>query len=129
VNYNSLQQIAYFTTVFIAAPLAAVTGARMSGFWPRSWATLNRRYPIEWARTLHFPVMLYFSVFIFVHVVLVFATGALRNLNHMYGGQDAENWFGFWMLVLSLVAITSGWLAARPLLLTPIARRFGTVSR
>jgi hypothetical protein len=31
VNYNSLQQLAYFVTIFIAAPLAAATGIRMSG--------------------------------------------------------------------------------------------------
>ena len=31
VNYNSLQLLAYFVTVFIAAPLAIVTGMRMSG--------------------------------------------------------------------------------------------------
>ena len=30
VNYNSLQQLMYFLTVFIAAPLAAITGVRMS---------------------------------------------------------------------------------------------------
>ena len=30
VNYNSLQQLAYFATVFIAAPLAIATGVRMS---------------------------------------------------------------------------------------------------
>ena len=33
---------------------------------------------------MHFPVMLYFVAFTVVHVALVFATGALRNLNHMY---------------------------------------------
>ena len=35
VNYNGLQQLAYFATVFIAAPLAIVTGVRMSGIWPK----------------------------------------------------------------------------------------------
>ena len=88
VNYNSLQQLAYFATVFIAAPLAVITGVRMSGFWPKNAKALNRAYPVEWARAVHFPVMLYFVAFIIVHVALVFATGALRNLNHMYGGSD-----------------------------------------
>ena len=87
-----LQQLAYFATVFIAAPLAIVTGVRMSGVWPKNAKTLNRIYPVEWARAVHFPVMLYFVAFIIVHVALVFATGALRNLNHMYASQDAVNW-------------------------------------
>jgi thiosulfate reductase cytochrome b subunit len=135
VNYNSLQQLAYFTTVFIAAPLAVITGFRMSGLWPHNAKGLNRIYPVEWARALHFPVMLYFVLFIIVHVALVFSTGALRNLNHMYAAQGsvdpstyANNWTGFWMFVLSLVAIAAAWIAARPMVVAPIAKLFGTVS-
>lgn len=135
VNYNSLQQLAYFATVFLAAPLAIVTGVRMSGVWPKNAKTLNRVYPVEWARAIHFPVMLYFVLFIFVHVVLVFATGALRNLNHMYAAQGSTdpdaylmNWTGFWIFSLSLVVIVIAWIAARPLVLAPIARLFGKVS-
>ena len=135
VNYNSLQQIAYFATIFVAAPLAAITGARMSGIWPKNAKKLNQLYPVEWARALHFPVMLYFVVFIFVHVALVLSTGALRNLNHMYAAQGsvnpteyAGNWLGFWMFVASLVVIVAAWIAARPMVLAPIARLFGKVT-
>ena len=128
VNYNSLQQLAYFTTVFVAAPLAAITGVRMSGVWPKNAETLSRIYPVEWARRLHYPVMVYFVAFIIVHVALVFATNALRNLNHMYGGQDAFNLTGFCIFVASMAVIAAGWVAARPLVLAPIARLFGTVS-
>ena len=135
VNYNSLQQLAYGTTIFIAAPLAAVTGFRMSGMWPKNAEKLSKAYPIEWARAVHFPVMLYFVVFIAIHVFLVFATGALRNLNHMYAAQGstdpnayADNWTGFWFFVASLVVIAAAWVAARPLVLAPIAKLFGNVS-
>ncbi len=126
-NYNSLQQLAYFTTVFVAAPLAAITGVRMSGVWPKNAARLGRAFPIEWARALHFPVMLYFVVFIIVHVTLVFATGALRNLNHMYAGNDGLGWTGFWIFAASTAVIVVGWIAARPIVIAPIARLFGTV--
>lgn len=135
VNYNSLQQLAYFATVFIAAPLAAITGVRMSHVWPKNATGLNKAYPVEWARALHFPVMLYFVAFIAVHVFLVFATGALRNLNHMYAAQGsadpnayADNWTGFWFFVASLVVIAAAWVAARPLVVAPIARLFGKVT-
>ena len=111
-----------------AVPLAIITGVRMSGIWPKNAKALNRAYPVEWARTVHFPVMLYFVAFIIVHVILVFATGALRNLNHMYAATDAENWVGFWLFVLSMIVIAAAWVAARPLVLAPIARLFGTVS-
>ncbi|MDL9979298.1 cytochrome b/b6 domain-containing protein [Microbacterium sp. ASV49] len=128
VNYNSLQQLAYFATVFIAAPLAAITGVRMSGVWPKNAKRLSKAYPVEAARAVHFPVMLYFVLFIIVHVTLVLATGALRNLNHMYGGSDEVNWVGFWIFIASLVVIAIAWVAARPLVLAPIARLFGKVS-
>ncbi|GAB3595950.1 cytochrome b/b6 domain-containing protein [Microbacterium tumbae] len=127
-NYNSLQQLAYFTTIFIAAPLATITGVRMSGFWPKGAARLNRLYPVEWARAVHFPVMLYFVVFIVVHVILVMATGALRNLNHMYAGQDLVSWTGFWVFLASLAVVGAAWLAVRPLIIAPMAKIFGNVS-
>lgn len=128
VNYNSLQQLMYFLTVFVAAPLAAITGVRMSELWPKNTKTLNRVYPVEWARTVHFPVMLYFTAFIIVHVALVFATGALRNLNHLYGGTDVINWAGFWIFFASLLIIVAGWIAARPLVLAPVAKLSGKVT-
>ena len=127
-NYNSLQQLAYFVTVFVAAPLAAVTGFRMSGLWPKKAERLSKAYPVEWARALHFPIMLYFVAFIIAHVALVMLTGFLRNLNHMFAAQDAATWTGFWVFVLSLVVIAGAWVAARPLVLAPIAKLFGKVS-
>jgi thiosulfate reductase cytochrome b subunit len=127
-NYNSLQQLAYFATVFIAAPLAVVTGFRMSGLWPKSAERLSKAYPVEWARALHFPIMLYFVAFIIAHVALVMLTGFLRNLNHMYASQDAVTWTGFWVFIASLVVLAIGWFAARPLVLAPIAKVFGKVS-
>ncbi|MCX6497312.1 MAG: cytochrome b/b6 domain-containing protein [Arthrobacter sp.] len=128
VNYNSLQQLMYFLVVFIAAPVAAITGARMSEFWPKNAKTLNKAYPVEAARAVHFPTMLFFVLFILVHVFLVFATGALRNLNHMFGGTDVVNWVGFWLFAAAIAVTVAGWYAARPLVLAPVAKLFGPVS-
>ena len=128
VNYNSLQQIMYFLVVFIAAPLAAITGVRMSEFWPKDAKRLNRIYPVEVARAIHFPTMLFFVLFILIHVFLVFATGALRNLNHMFGGTDVVNWVGFWLFAAAIAITAAGWYAARPLIIAPIAKLFGQVS-
>ncbi|MGO3147705.1 MAG: cytochrome b/b6 domain-containing protein [Leucobacter sp.] len=128
VNYNSLQQLMYFIIVFIAAPLAAITGVRMSEWWPKNAEKLNKFYPAPLARAVHFPTMLFFVLFILVHVFLVFTTGALRNLNHMFAGTDFVNWFGFWMFALTIFLTALGWVAARPLVLAPIASLFGKVS-
>nr|WP_245190169.1 cytochrome b/b6 domain-containing protein [Leucobacter exalbidus] len=128
VNYNSLQQIMYFLVVFVAAPLAVITGLRMSEWWPEKAERLNKLYPAPVARAIHFPTMLFFVFFIVVHVILVFSTGALRNLNHMYAGTDVVNWAGFWYFVLAIAVTAGGWVAARPLIIAPIANLFGKVS-
>jgi len=136
VNYNSLQQLSYFAITFVAAPLAILSGVRLSGVWPKDAEKLNRLYPVEWARRIHFPVMLFFIAFIVVHVGLVLATGALRNLNHMYaarGSVDPEAFTsdptGLLVFAASLLVMAGGWVAARPRVLVPIARLFGDVKQ
>ncbi|MGI5187118.1 cytochrome b/b6 domain-containing protein [Promicromonospora sp. CA-289599] len=128
VNYNSLQQLMYFTVVFVAAPLAAITGLRMSEWWPKDADRLNRLYPAPVARAIHFPTMLFFVLFVIVHVTLVFATGALRNLNHMFAAQDTVSWVGFAWFAGGLVLAVAAVFAARPLVIAPIASLVGKVS-
>ncbi|MHB1290428.1 cytochrome b/b6 domain-containing protein [Georgenia sp.] len=129
VNYNSLQLIAYFVTVFVAAPLATVTGLRMSPAWPTRWQRAGRAFPVAAARAVHLPVMVYFVGFIVVHVALVLTTGALRNLNHMYAARDGAGWLGFGMFAASLVVIVIAWVAARPTVLASVASLTGKVTR
>ena len=114
--------------VFVAAPLAAISGVRMSEWWPKDAERLNRFYPAPIARAIHFPVMLFFVLFVVIHVFLVLTTGALRNLNHMFAGSDRVSWVGFaWFACGVLVAAAVTW-GARPLVLAPIASAFGRVS-
>lgn len=129
INYNALQLLAYFTVVFIAAPLAIISGARMSGAWPKGAVRVNKVYPIEVARAIHFPTMLFFVAFVIMHVVLVLTTGALRNLNHMFAGQDTDGWLGFWLFAASIVATVAAWFLARPLFLRPVASLSGSVTK
>ena len=129
VNYNSLQMLAYFVTVFIAAPLAMATGLRMSSAWPENAKRLNRFYRVEMARAIHFPVMVYFVLFVVIHVGLVLTTGMLSNLNHMYASRDDATWVGFWIFTASIGAMAAVWFLARPLFLRPIAALMGKVSR
>ncbi|MBL0885499.1 cytochrome b/b6 domain-containing protein [Myceligenerans indicum] len=128
VNYNSLQQLMYFVVVFVAAPLAAITGVRMSEWWPKDAERLNRFYPAPVARAVHFPTMLFFVLFVIVHVTLVFATGALRNLNHMFAASDTVSWEGFAWFTGGLAVAVAAVVAARPLVVAPIASLFGKVS-
>lgn len=128
VSYNALQLLAYFATVFIAAPLAIITGVRMSGMWPVNAKRLNKICPIKLARAVHFPVMIYFVGFIAVHVTLVLATSARRNLNNMYAMRDDTSWVGVGVCAVSLVVIVLAWAAARPIFLQSAAQLTGRLS-
>jgi thiosulfate reductase cytochrome b subunit len=129
INYNALQLLSYFVIVFVAAPLAIVTGLRMSPAWPLNAKRLNALYPVELARAIHFPTMLFFVLFVIVHVTLVFAEGPLRNVNHMYALRDDQTWWGFGIFFVGLVVMAAAWIGARPLVLRTIASRSGTVTR
>lgn len=112
VNYNSLQLIAYFVTVFIAAPLALVTGLGMSPALSTRFRKISSVFSIQVARSLHFLVLCWFLLFTVLHVTLVLTTGALRNLNHMYAAQDNGSWVGFWIFAASMVLVIVAWVAA-----------------
>ena len=88
VAYNGLQLIAYFVTVFIAAPLALITGLGMSPALSTRFKRISRIFSIQTARSLHFLVLVWFLIFIVIHVTFVFTTGLLVNLNHIYAGTD-----------------------------------------
>jgi sulfoxide reductase catalytic subunit YedY len=113
-NYNSLQLIAYFITVFIAAPLALITGLGMSPVLSTRFRKVSSIFSIQFARSTHFLILCWFIIFIVVHVALVLTTGALRNLNHMYASQDSESWLGFWIFAASMVVVVAAWVAATP---------------
>jgi hypothetical protein len=108
-----------------AAGNGYVDGAIESGLWLTNCGV---RLVAELARAIHFPTMLFFVLFILIHVFLVFSTGAVRNLNHMVGGTDAVNWTGFWFFSAAIATTAAGWFAARPIVLAPIAKLFGQVS-
>ena len=114
VAYNGLQLIAYFTTVFLAAPLALITGLGMSPALSTRFNAISRVFSIQTARSLHFLVLVWFLVFIVIHVALVFTTGVLVNLNHIYAGRTDDSWVGFWLFAASMVVVIAGWVAATP---------------
>jgi sulfoxide reductase catalytic subunit YedY len=112
--YNGLQLLAYFITVFVAAPLALITGLGMSPALSTRFRRVNRTFSIQTARSLHFLVLVWFVVFIVIHVSFVFTTGLLVNLNHVYAGRTDGSWLGFWLFAASMLFVVVGWLGATP---------------
>jgi len=114
VAYNGLQLLAYFTTIFLAAPAALITGLGMSPALSMRLTMISKRLSIQLARSLHFLVMVYFIFFIIVHVTLVFATDALNNLNHMFASRDDDSWAGFSVFAVAMVVTVVAWVWATP---------------
>ena len=128
IYYNALQITTYFLTVFIAAPIAVLTGLRMSTWWPQKAERINKAFPLPVARKAHFFTMIYFILFIIVHLFLVFTTGVLSNLNMIFTARDASDWWGIAVFAVS-VAVTVGvaWLI-KPIFIAPVAEKTGQVS-
>ena len=112
-RYNSLQQLAYFITVFVAAPASILTGFMQGPAISNRLGWAGRLLNRQRARSLHFLAMWWFLLFIVTHVTLVFITGARVNLNMMFAGVNDGSWSGFAVFVpaMALVAVT-WWLAS-----------------
>ena len=112
-GYNALQQIVYFTVVFVFGPLAILTGIAMSP------AVVNR---LPWyarifggrqaARSIHFLTMLSFLAFLVVHVTLIVMTGFARNMNHIVMGTDDQSPVGMYLGFVGIGVVVLSWMAA-----------------
>ncbi len=112
-GYNALQQLAYFSAVFVFGPVAIATGISMSP------AVVNR---FPWyarifggrqaARSIHFLNMLGFVSFLVVHVTLVVMTGFARNMNHIVMGTDDLRPAGIFWGALGIAVVILSWVLA-----------------
>ena len=111
--YDALQQLMYFTVVFIAAPLMMLTGPAMSpavvGRFPW-YAKLFRNR--QTARSIHFIVMCFFVMFTAVHVVMVFVVHPKHNVTNMIVGEADPARFGqaLTTLVILIGVMVAIWL-------------------
>lgn len=112
-GYNALQQLAYFATVFIMAPLSIMTGMAMSpalvNRWPRYAKLFGGR---QCARSIHFLMLVGFAGFVVVHVTLIAMTGLRRNMNHIVLGVDDMQWTGLVLGLIGISIVILSWVAA-----------------
>ena len=114
-RYNSLQQLAYFITVFIAAPTSILTGLMQSPAISNRLGWFGRALNRQRARSIHFLALWWFLLFILAHVTLVFITGARVNLNMMWAGVNDGSWSGFAVFVPAMLCwLRSTWWWASP---------------
>ncbi|MEE2031002.1 molybdopterin-dependent oxidoreductase [Rhodococcus chondri] len=111
--YDALQMLTYTGAVFILAPLLILTGIAMA-------PAVRSRFPwyVElWgghqgARSLHFIGMVLMSVFILMHIGLVFLVHADYNLPHMvFGVTDTARYAQAFTIALgTIVAAIALWI-------------------
>ena len=113
-RYNGLQQLSYFISVFIAAPVSIVTGLMQSPAISNKAGWLGRLLNRQAMRSVHFISFSWFVFFILAHGIMVFITGIRENTNHMFAGVSNDSWAGFPLFLVAMAIMTTAWLAASP---------------
>lgn len=105
IRYNALQQLSYFTVVFVMAPLSALTGLAMSPSIDNRFRWYPRLFGgRQSARSLHFLLLVGYVAFLMMHVTMVFVNDPVRNFNGIVFGNDSERLLG---LICGLGAISA----------------------
>ena len=113
-RYNSLQQITYFITVFVAAPTSILTGLMQSPAISNSLGWVGRALNRQRARSIHFIALCWFLFYIVAHVTLVFITDARVNLNMMFAGVHDDSWSGLLVFIPAMLLVAATWWLASP---------------
>jgi len=87
-QYGLLQKCAYCAVVFVALPLAVLTGLTMSPAVTAAYPSLLGTFGgYQSARTIHFFTFVVLLLFVVVHVVMVVKSGFRRQLRAMTFGE------------------------------------------
>lgn len=113
-RYNSLQQLTYFVTVFVAAPVSILTGLLQGPAISNRLGWIGRTINRQTARSIHFISFLWFVFFIIVHGTLVLITGVRGNTNLMFAGVNDGSWTGFWLFLLAMAFLATCWALVSP---------------
>jgi sulfoxide reductase catalytic subunit YedY len=113
-RYNGLQQLSYFVTVFVAAPVSILTGLMQSPAISNALGWAGRIFNRQAMRSVHFISFGWFVFFILAHGAMVFVTGLRENTNHMFGGVDDASWRGFPLFLLAMAILAVCWAVASP---------------
>lgn len=114
-NYNGLQLLGYFSTVFIAAPLALITGLLQAPAVAARFGTARGPLNRQVARSVHFGVLVWMVAFVVGHVTMVLCTGVVGNLNHIVLGTDTQQYRAVMLAVAGICTVALLWLLATPL--------------
>jgi len=113
-RYNALQQLSYFITVFVAAPVSIATGLLQSPAISNRIGWTGRVLNRQVARSIHFISFSWFVLFILAHGIMVFVTSLRENTNHMFAGVESKSWAGLLPFLLAMGVVAAAWAVASP---------------
>ncbi|MCC6297803.1 MAG: molybdopterin-dependent oxidoreductase [Anaerolineales bacterium] len=116
-RFNALQQLTYFVTIFIAAPIAFITGVMQGPAFSNRLGWFAKFLNRQLTRTIHFMALGWFLLFIFVHTTLAYITGLRKNLNYMFAGVNDNSWSGLAVYGAFMAVLALGFWLASPLTL------------
>lgn len=88
-HYGLLQKCAYCGVVFVAFPVAVITGLAMSPAITAAYPFLSDMFGgFQSARTVHFFASVILVLFLIVHVVMIIRSGFKRQLRGMTWGKS-----------------------------------------
>jgi len=116
VRYNALQQLAYFSVVFIMAPLSCFTGLAMSPAIDNRFRWYPRLFGgRQSARSIHFLLLVGYLAFLAIHVTMVCLNGLSRNMNDIVFGKDDGGYQGIYAGLAAIASVLLSCLAAHKL--------------
>lgn len=90
-KYNFLQRASYGLVIFIVLPLMIFTGMAMSPGLEAAWPWISDLFGgRQSARSIHFLCAFALLAFFIVHLLLVLASGPLRQMRDMISGGRSE---------------------------------------
>jgi thiosulfate reductase cytochrome b subunit len=113
-RFNALQQLTYFITLFVAAPISIVTGLLQGPAISNRLGWVGRIVNRQAARSIHFVSFTWFVFFILAHGALVFMTGLRKETNYMFAGVNNGSWSGFFIFLLAAAALVAAWAWVSP---------------
>ena len=103
-RFDAIQQLSYFAVVFVAAPLAILTGLAMSPALDNRFKWYQRIFGNrQVARSMHFTAMVIFLVFYLIHMTMVASTGFSKNLNAITLDRNEYNLNGVTLTLLAIL--------------------------
>lgn len=98
--FNALQQLTYFSVIFLLTPMQILTGIAQSpsilGRFPWYERVFGSR---QGARSLHFIGLVSYGMFFVIHITMVFWHNVFKELDKMVLGRDKSDgsWDAFWL--------------------------------